>query len=213
MKNIKVLVLVITLVLGPFFYTLEPFICHCTDFFVALANIPLVKLDPNYVKLNPNFISGFSDGESSFMVTLKRNKNYKIGWQIQPVFSIELHNRDISLLYKIQSFFGVGNIRIVQTRDTVVFSVIKIKDLTNVIIPHFLEYSLRTQKQSDFLLFKSIVDLMNKGEHLTIEGLTKIVSIRASMNLGLTEGLKEAFPNITPIDRPKVEAQEIIDPY
>jgi len=94
MKNIKVLVLVTTLVLGSFFYNLEPFICHCKEFFVALANIPL--------------------------------------------------------LYKIQFFFGVGNIRIVQTRDTVVYSVIKIKCFTNVIIPHFLKYPLRTQKQSDF---------------------------------------------------------------
>jgi hypothetical protein len=33
------------------------------------------------------------------------------------------------------------------------------------------------------------------GEHLTIEGIQKIVNIRASLNKGLTTVLKTAFPN------------------
>jgi len=55
---------------------------------------------------------------------------------------------------------------------------------------------------------------MNRGEHLSIEGLTKIVSIRASINQGLKigGGLTEAFPNISPIDRPKVDTPESFDP-
>lgn len=53
---------------------------------------------------------------------------------------------------------------------------------------------------------------MNKKEHLTSEGLNKVVSIRASMNLGLTEVLTQSFPNVTPINRPTVEATENIDP-
>lgn len=40
--------------------------------------------------------------------------------------------------------------------------------------------------------------MLNK-EHNTIEGLRKIVSYRASLNLGLSLKLKEAFPDITPI--------------
>ena len=40
---------------------------------------------------------------------------------------------------------------------------------------------------------------MNRGEHLTIEGLQKIVAIKASMNRGLSDKLKQAFPNIIPV--------------
>jgi hypothetical protein len=43
-------------------------------------------------------------------------------------------------------------------------------------------------------------------EHLTIEGLKKIIAIKASMNLGLSELLKTAFLNVTPIDLPLVPA-------
>jgi len=38
------------------------------------------------------------------------------------------------------------------------------------------------------------------------------VSLRASMNLGLYEVLKESFPEITPVPRPEVSHQGIQDP-
>ena len=40
--------------------------------------------------------------------------------------------------------------------------------------------------------------IMQRGEHLTIEGIQKIVNIRASLNKGLTTVLKTAFPNCIP---------------
>ena len=80
------------------------------------------------------------------------------------------------------------------------FRVYKLDDILNVIIPHFDDYPLLTQKRADFLLFKAIVDLMNKKEHLQIEGLKKIVNLKASLNKGLPLSLKEAFPNATAIE-------------
>jgi hypothetical protein len=69
-----------------------------------------------------------------------------------------------------------------------------------------------TQKQADFLLFKLAVELIYSKEHLTKDGLQKIVALRASINKGLTDTLKTAFPNITPAARPKIEDQEIKEP-
>ena len=51
------------------------------------------------------------------------------------------------------------------------------------------ESPLITQKRSDFLLFKKAINLIKGGPHLTSEGLTKIVSIKASMNKGLSDNL------------------------
>jgi hypothetical protein len=53
------------------------------------------------------------------------------------------------------------------------------------------------------------VDLLNKKEHLTIEGLRKIVSIKASMNNGLTETIKTDFPNIIPVLRVNIESNDL----
>ena len=61
------------------------------------------------------------------------------------------------------------------------YRVSTIKNL-KVIIQHFEDYSLLTDKQSDFLLFKETVELIESGEHLTLQGLNRIVSIKASLN-------------------------------
>jgi len=61
---------------------------------------------------------------------------------------------------------------------------------------------LLTQKRADFELFKLIIVLMSQKEHLNLEGIIKIISIRASMNTGLSSELKVAFPNIIPVSRP-----------
>jgi hypothetical protein len=39
----------------------------------------------------------------------------------------------------------------------------------------------KQQKGADFLFFEQIVELMNKGAHLTINGLQQVINIRASI--------------------------------
>jgi hypothetical protein len=62
------------------------------------------------------------------------------------------------------------------------------------------------------LLFKQVVDLMKRKEHLTKEGLNKIVSIKSSLNNGLSEDLMAAFPAILPVIRPQIMSPKIMDP-
>lgn len=71
-----------------------------------------------------------------------------------------------------------------------------------VILEHFNKYPLITQKQADFELFKQVVEMLSHKEHLTPEGIQKIIAIKASVNLGLAEELKVAFPNTIPVPRP-----------
>ena len=67
---------------------------------------------------------------------------------------------------------------------------------------------LLTQKRADFYLFKDSVQLMLNRSHITEEGLKKtkkkIISLKASMNKGLSCSLKAAFPNVVPVPRPLV---------
>jgi hypothetical protein len=58
-----------------------------------------------------------------------------------------------------------------------------------------------------------VVNLINKGEHLTYEGFLKIINIKASSNLGLPDRLKDKFLDVVPVVRPKVSSQTIKDPY
>jgi hypothetical protein len=56
------------------------------------------------------------------------------------------------------------------------------KDLVNVIIPHFSNYPLITKKKVDFFLLTKVLGIIIQKDHLTLEGLQKIVALKASMN-------------------------------
>ena len=56
--------------------------------------------------LNPYFVTGFSDAESSFQVLVTKNKNSRLGWSVRLFFTIGLPLRDLQLLLQIKEFFG-----------------------------------------------------------------------------------------------------------
>ena len=161
-------------------------------------------------KINPWFITGFSVGESCFHVFIAKNEKSKVGYIIQLIFSITLHKKDKALLEEIQNFFNVGMIY-KHGSHSIQFIVRSVKDLA-VIINHFDKFPLLSQKKADFLLWKEVFYLMLNKEHMTQEGLHKIVAIRASMNMGLSSELQTAFLNLIPASRPKVANKTIQDP-
>ena len=55
-------------------------------------------------------------------------------------------------------------------------------------------------------------DIMRLKKYLTQEGLMKILSIKASMNRGLSEKVKLYFPDVVPVVRPIVENKKVHDP-
>ena len=165
----------------------------------------------NLTHLNPWFITGFADAEASFSIPFQRVQNNKIGFQIHATFQIGLHKGDRALLEMIRAYFGgVGSIT-KQGNDLIRLRVSSTKDL-KVIIDHFNKYPLITQKRADFELFKMIVDIISRKEHLTTEGLRKVVNLRASINNGLSDELKAAFPDTIPVQRPLVTDHKIQDP-
>jgi hypothetical protein len=123
-----------------------------------------------------------------------------------------LHKQELPLLLQLQqSLGGIGSIHMSSTINKVNFSVDSKKDLTNLI--NYLDtYPLLTQKAADFSLFKQVVTLMLNKEHLNHEGLNQILNIKSSMNLGLSQCLKSEFKNITPVDRPIINTENIPDP-
>lgn len=140
-----------------------------------------------------------------------KSNSVKTGWAVAARFEIHLHIKDKALLEKIQA--SLGGIGCITTKsDSVCFRVYN-KDLV-VLIDHFEKYPLITQKRADFELFKKVWELMNRKEHLTMEGLTKIISIKATMNKGgvLSENLQTVFPDATPVLRPIVPVVSVNNP-
>ena len=100
---------------------------------------------------------------------------------------------------------GVGKIYTLSSQS-VILRVASKKDL-QVIFNHFDKYSLITKKLADYNLFKLAYSIIINQEHLTQRGLSKLVAIKGSLNLGLSPELKSAFPSITSMDKPIVTEQ------
>jgi len=100
----------------------------------------------------------------------------------------------------MQRFFGGGHVTL--HGNAAMYQVVKLNDLAFV-IKHFNSYPLKTKKFEDFLLFKQAFYLVSIKEHLTKEGLAKLVNIRATLNKGLPERLSVAFTNVIPVPRPQ----------
>jgi hypothetical protein len=60
-----------------------------------------------YLKLEPNWISGFIDGEGCFSINITENPMYANGFRVQARFLIHLHTKDIAILELIKLYFGV----------------------------------------------------------------------------------------------------------
>lgn len=157
-------------------------------------------------------MTGFADGEGCFIIRIRKDSEYKSGWRVNAAFQIALHEKDRALLEKIKAYFQVGAIN-KHGDNSVQLQVASLGHLTQVVIPAFNKYPLISQKRADFELFKLVVELMNKKQQFTMEGLNKIVAIKASMNNGLSPELQAEFPNVIPVKRPLVLRQEIIDPH
>lgn len=163
----------------------------------------------NSYYLNPYYITGFVDAEGCFTTSIFKDSRMLLKWQVKPIFKISLHNKDLKILEALQRTWGVGKIY-KHSANASEYRVSSLKNL-RIIIDHFDKYPLLTQKLSDYLLFKQSVLLIEKKSHLTMEGLLKLVGIKASLNWGLSEKFKETFPNVVPIVRPTVKFTEILD--
>lgn len=154
--------------------------------------------------INPGFLTGFIDAEGCFIFGISKDSKRTNGWIVALEFTVSLHEKEQVLLDDIRSFFQVGTVKKVGNH-LIKYQVRSITDLA-IIIAHLDKYTLITQKWADYQLFKQAFEIVNRKEHLSFNGLDKIISLKASINKGLSDKLKEAFPKIILIQRPLVKS-------
>ena len=161
-------------------------------------------------KLDPNWVTGFVDAEGCFSVIIEISEPLK--WRVRISFEINLHEKDSGILYKIQSFFGVGAIYHRPDRKKSVYRVTNVNYIKNIIIPHFTEYPLISQKAIDFWLWSKVVEIILNKDHLTKEGFLKVLSYYASINKGVSKKVWNYYPDILPADKPIINLPEKLNP-
>jgi hypothetical protein len=107
----------------------------------------------------------------------------KVGWQVLPEFRVVQHARDVAVLAQLREFFGCGQVT-VNHGDRKELRIRGLKELSERVVPFFQAHPLRTVKRTSFDRFAEVIALMQRGEHLTTEGLTLIRELAGRMNRG-----------------------------
>lgn len=146
------------------------------------------------MQLNAQWIVGFVDGEGCFHVSVNRHKEMTAGYQILPEFAVVQHERDVQVLYALKAHFRCGVVR-KNHEGRMCYRVRGIDHLLKIIIPFFEKHLLKTKKRVDFQKFRKILLKIQRGEHLTQDGIEEIRDIKAQMNRLQTKIESDSFGN------------------
>ena len=139
----------------------------------------------NFSKISPQigyYLVGFTDGEGSFHISFRPRDDYKMLWKISLCFNISQKDKVILALFK--KHLQCGSLR--NRVDGIWYY--KVNNFTAIvqnIIPFFQKYGfLSAKKKNDFAKFRQVAKLIEAKDHLTKEGIKKILELREQMNNG-----------------------------
>jgi hypothetical protein len=142
----------------------------------------LVIKDP--VIYNPEWVSGFVEGEGCFFINIYKRKDSVLGEGVKLVFKITQDSRNSDLLASFIEIFGCGAIYSQSKIKGNVqdYMVTGLSHITDKIIPFFLTHPLQGAKNKEFMDFVKVAELMKLKAHLTKEGLEEIRLVKSGMN-------------------------------
>jgi hypothetical protein len=139
-------------------------------------------------ELSNDYIVGFTDGEGSFCVFVRKPKKSTWNTRIECHYYLKLREDDVEILKRIKTYLGCGRISFqkeyrLNQRDNYRYEVSNISDLKNIIIPFFRENTLQTKKKKDFDIFCTIVDMVLTKQHRTKKGIDTIERLKKKLHI------------------------------
>lgn len=146
--------------------------------------IPVLRpIVPNKEIPHSQWVAGFVTGEGCIFIKITKGRNNS-GVGVQILFQVAQHIRDEELLKKFISFFNCGQYVQPLNKEWGYFQCTKFIDNFEKIVPFFNSYLIRGIKSKDFSDWVKVGEMINKKEHLTSEGVLKIIQIKSGMNTG-----------------------------
>lgn len=122
----------------------------------------------NNNSLHPDWVAGFSTGESNFFIVTQKSKS---GLYVSLRFSVSQHSRDLLLLESFANFFGGGSVTNYKNRPLCEFVIAKFDVIFDYVIPFFEKHPILGSKRLNFLDFKTAAYIIKNKEHLNENGI------------------------------------------
>lgn len=145
------------------------------------------------LKINDDYFIGFVEGEGMFYIGIVPSKETKSGWQVIYFFKVSQNPCGKVILDLMRKRLDCGyvkqNHKMDQSDRSLALVVRNFQDLKTKILP-FFRNKLVIKKRS-FEIFEKVLFLIENKEHLSKEGLSKIIDLAYSMNTGKRKLTKE----------------------
>lgn len=136
---------------------------------------------PVKITLEHAWLSGFTDAEGCFNVSVTFNSRYKLGSVIKMRFLLDQKNNLI--LEKIKDLFGFGKVTLrSQTEDVYRYTATGFTSM-NTIKNYFKLFPLKSKKKSSFDKWTNIHNMVISKVHFTEEGLNEIKILSKQINI------------------------------
>jgi hypothetical protein len=128
-----------------------------------------------------NWVAGFVDGEGSFNVPIRRERDRGLPWRVSLSFNVSQIGEEAPAL--LREIFGIGTVR-GRGDGVFYFEVTRPFDLKQRVFPFFDRFELRSPKRNDLEVFREVTELVLSGRHLSVSGIEQALALRAPMNRG-----------------------------
>jgi hypothetical protein len=146
------------------------------------------------VTLQDAWLSGFTDAEGCFNVSITSNARYALGHVIKMRYLLD--QKDSSILLIIRNLFGFGKVTLrSKTGGVYRYTATGFKSMNDV-ISYYKVFPLLTKKAQSFDKWLTIHNLVSNKLHLTEERLTQVRVLQKQINIenGMTKKTGSAHP-------------------
>jgi hypothetical protein len=142
---------------------------------IKLNNVPVT------ITLQDSWLSGFTDAEGCFNVSIVANTRYTLGHVIRMRYLLD--QKDEIILIKVCELFGLGKVTLRSGTDNVYrYTVTGFKAL-DIVISYFKFFPLKTKKAISFKKWLTVHNHVSNKLHLTKDGLAQIRVWQKQINL------------------------------
>jgi len=130
------------------------------------------------------FLAGFVEGEGALTVSIKAQPTARFGFYVDPEFFVYQHVSGRRILELAKAIFRNGRITPKPGNPSVlVYSVGHQRILTEEVVPFFERYVMPFScKRTTFERFREILDMLNRKEHFSVDGMIRVVEKAYEMN-------------------------------
>ncbi len=136
------------------------------------------------------FLAGVFEGEGSIAVSVKKAPWTRFGYVVDPEVFVYQHREARYLLEQFKLLFGSGRISPKPGNEVIlVYCLTARRTIAEKVIPFLKEYVYPfSAKKDKILLFEEIVSRLQRKEHLSKEGMIRLIELAYQMTSSKGKG-------------------------